>query len=198
MVNRLSLSNAVNFSWDVSEAIRMHIVAKQPLPENIQGMLTSHQSSWKQLSSMLQLCVHSHSQQLVGCDDGDGAGSDGVGGGDGESREIGDSGDMCAVVMMGHVCRVLEEYSKEMTGDGARSTVSLYIMSHWVESSRLATPTQQLKAKTVSRGEVSCSATAQVCHSAQILSGLQGDMETQTETCPICTACILYTYTPQP
>lgn len=135
----------VNFSWDISEAIRMHTVSKQPFPGNVKEMLTSQQASRQQLSSsMLRLCVQFHTRQHVRCDDGDnGTGGDGVMGGDGAGG-VGDSGDMCAVVMMEYVCKVLSEWTEEERGGEVGSdhaATSLIIMSQWVESSGLATPT---------------------------------------------------------
>ena len=196
----------MNFSWDISEAVRMHIVAKQPLPGNIQTLLIGQQSAWQQMTSTVQLRLQFHTKQLLSVRAGD---SDGVSGGDGdgvsgeggdivgdgggdvvngghddgvngEGREIfisgcddGGRGDLCAVVMMGHVCRVLRECEEEAWweegGEDGRSecckaqcvahvhvhvcsqtAVSLYIMGQWVGSSKLATPTQQHMAMEVS------------------------------------------------
>ena len=73
---------------------------------------------------------------------------------------------------------------------------SLYIMSKWVESSELATPTQQHMAEKVSTvydvmlsGYVSYHDDC-YCPPIQMISRLQNGME--TETCPICQTCITH------
>ena len=146
----------MNFSWDISEAVRMHIVAKQPLPGNIQALLIGQQSAWQQMTSTVQLRLQFHTKQLLsvragdgdGVNGGDGDGVSGEGGdivgdgdvvngghGDGEGREIfisgcddGERGDLCAVVMMGYVCRVLRECEEEVWweegGEDGRSKCS--------------------------------------------------------------------------
>ena len=87
---------AVTFSWDIGEALRMHAVAKQPLPSELH---ISQPWSWQQMSSSVRLCVEE-------CG----------GGGD-----AGESGDM---VMMSHVCGVLGECEVGEDRDSSRELVS--------------------------------------------------------------------------
>ena len=218
----------------------MHIVAKQPLPGNIQALLVSQQSAWQQMTSTVQLRLQFHTKRLcvrggdsdgVSGGDGDGISGEGGdivgdGGGDGVDSDIfiggcadGEMSDLCAVVMMGHVCRVLGECAEEAwweEGEDGRSecskgsvcacdmcydtctcvhnctAVSLYIMAQWVGSSKLATPTQQHTAM-----EVSNAAYIYITHlvlsvamvSTQMLSKLQNGVG--NETCPVCQTCIL-------
>ena len=99
---------AVSITWDMREAIRMHTIARNPLPSNIQSLLSCPQSSWQQeVSPTTQLCLQFHVKQLVTSDSGDGvSGADAsVLGGDVMSV----SSDLCGVVMMEHVWRVLED-----------------------------------------------------------------------------------------
>ena len=92
----------------------MHMVTQQPLPSNVQSLLSSRQSSWQLMASAsVQLCVQFHRKQLSECDrhgDEDSVVSDG------------ERGDMCAVLLMGHVCGVLVESEgreeEEEGGDG--------------------------------------------------------------------------------
>lgn len=75
---------------------------------------------------------------------------------------------------------------------GCLAVVALYLMSQWVGSSELATPTQQHRAKkvssvlTVSRHDFTLTVAL-----FQMMSRLQSTVE--TETCPICQTCILTT-----
>lgn len=70
------------------------------------------------------------------------------------------------------------------------TAVALYLMSQWVESNELATPTQQHRARKVSSlsNHDSCYY-MYVLVPIQMMSRLQNGME--TETCPICQTCIL-------
>ena len=126
-----------NFSWDISEAIRMHTVAKQPLPSNVQSLLCSQQSSWQQLSSMVQLCLQFHMQQLVRCDGDDvsgGGGDDVISENAGGVCYDGGRGDLCEVVLMGHVCKVLVEcegrevWREEGEADGRSKSGQRYLL----------------------------------------------------------------------
>lgn len=98
----------------------MHMVTQQPLPSNVQSLLSSRQSSWQLMASAsVQLCVQFHRKQLSECDrHGDGDGNKSY-----REDEISDSerGDMCAVLLMGHMCGMLVESEgreEEEGGDG--------------------------------------------------------------------------------
>lgn len=89
----------------------------------------------------------------------------------------------------------MEEVSSEVTRVYvcvlcSLAVVSLYLMSQWVGSSELATPTQQHRAKQVS--SLSCPNCMSLTMAPfQMVSRLQNRIE--TETCPICRTCIFTT-----
>ena len=78
-----------------SEAIRMHIVSKQLLPSTV---LSS------QKSSLIERCIQFHTRQL----------NEREGGEEGEGGREGGAG---AVVMLGHVCKILEGLEEDKYGD---------------------------------------------------------------------------------
>ena len=81
-----------DFSWDISEAIRMHIVSKQLLPSTV---LSSQQSS------LIERCIQFHTRQLNEREGGEEGGREGAG----------------AVVMLGHVCKILEGLEEDKYGE---------------------------------------------------------------------------------
>lgn len=109
-------------SWDVREMIRLHMATQQLLPSNVQSLLSTQQSSWQLMASAsVRLCVQFHRKQLGKYErhgDGDGDKSDC----ENEESVVSESerGDMCAVVLMGHVCGVLVECEgrEEEASDG--------------------------------------------------------------------------------
>lgn len=117
-------SHVVNMSWDIREMVRMHMVTQQPLPSNVQSLLSSRQSSWQLMASAsVQLCVQFHRKQLSECDrHGDGDGNKSYCDDEDSVVSDGERGDMCAVLLMGHVCGVLVESEgreeEEEGGDG--------------------------------------------------------------------------------
>lgn len=68
------------------------------------------------------------------------------------------------------------------------AVVALYLMSQWVGSSELATPTQRHRAKKVSSISIHDSTFVTVAP-FQMMTRLQSTVE--TERCPICQTCIL-------
>lgn len=101
----------------------MHMITKQPLPSNVQSLLSSQQSSWQLMASAsVQFCVQFHRKHLSESDrhgDGDDNKSDCE---DESTCSDGERGDMCAVLLMGHVCGVLvESKGEEVEGGDGRS-----------------------------------------------------------------------------